>query len=46
MDIITIENRHEAITLLNKLIRQEITDKADIQAALQKLREAIEHHLI
>jgi hypothetical protein len=46
MDTITIENRQDAITVLNMLIRRELTDKADIQAVLEKIREAIEHYKI
>jgi hypothetical protein len=42
---ICIENRQEAIALLNKLIRGE-AESADVQPILEALREAIEHNKI
>jgi hypothetical protein len=46
MDTVTIENRQDAITFLNMLIRRELTDKTDIQVVLEKIREAIERYKI
>jgi hypothetical protein len=42
---IHIENRQEAITFLNKLIRGEVKN-TDVRSILEALREAIEHNKI
>ena len=44
MNSIKIETRQDAIKLLNELIRGKIAKPEEILAALQNLREAVEHH--
>jgi hypothetical protein len=42
---ICIENRQQAIAVLNKLIRGE-AESDDVRSMLEALREAIEHYRI